>query len=132
MRIIEGVQRRATKIISELRSLSYEDRLKLLNLTSLEERRSRGDLIEQFKIVRGFDQVEWHYPLGRISHYYGTRSHEHVFEKQLVRNCNARINFFTNRVTNDWNKLSKEVVGQETVNGFKNKLDLFCKNIKKT
>ena len=38
---------------------SYENRLKTLNLTSLEERRKRGDLIQLFKITRGKDKVGW-------------------------------------------------------------------------
>ena len=43
---LEAVQRRMTKMIQGLRNLSYKDRLKRLNLHSLERRRVRGDLIE--------------------------------------------------------------------------------------
>ena len=129
---IEGVQRRATKIISVLRHLSYEDRLEKLSLTSLEDRRMRGDLIEQFKIVKNFDRVDWHFPLNQTSEHYGTRSHNQGFEKQLVRNCNQRFNFFTNRVANAWNNLPRDVVEQTTTNDFKNKLDSHIKNIRKT
>ncbi|CAF0888952.1 unnamed protein product [Brachionus calyciflorus] len=127
---IEGVKRRATKIISELRNLENDDRLVKLNLTSLEERRLRGDLIEQFKKVKNIDQVEWHHPLNKLSSHYGTRSHNYGFEKQLVRNCIPRTNFFTNRIANFWNILPREVVEQETINGFKNKLDNYFKTNK--
>ena len=39
---LERVQRRATKLISECRKFSYEDRVKFTGLTTLEDRRDRG------------------------------------------------------------------------------------------
>jgi hypothetical protein len=41
---IESIQRRATKMVFEIRSLSYEGRLNALGLTTLELRRKRMDL----------------------------------------------------------------------------------------
>ena len=35
----------------------YNDRLKELGLTTLETRHKRGDLIEAFKIIKGFEDV---------------------------------------------------------------------------
>mgnify|MGYP003422120574 FL=1 len=55
--LIEGVQRRATKMIPNLKNKAYEERLNNLNLTTLETRRLRGDLIEVFKICKGIHQV---------------------------------------------------------------------------
>ena len=46
---IERVQRRATKLLYEIREWSYERRLKFLNLPSLKYRRYRGDLIQTYK-----------------------------------------------------------------------------------
>ena len=56
---LELIQRRATKRAPGLRNLSYEQRLNKLNLTTLEERRVRGDLIQQYKIVKRFDIINW-------------------------------------------------------------------------
>ena len=43
--MLERVQERASKIPLELRDLSYEERLKVWGISSLRERRVRGDLI---------------------------------------------------------------------------------------
>ena len=55
--LIEGVQRRATRMVPELKHLSYEERLDKLKLTTLEERRARGDMIETYKIITGKEKV---------------------------------------------------------------------------
>jgi len=36
-----------------------EERCKHLNLTRLSDRRTRGDLIQKFKIENNFDEVKW-------------------------------------------------------------------------
>ena len=54
---LESVQRRATKIVPELRKLPYSDRLKSLNLPSIKYRQIRGDLIQAFKIIHNIDNV---------------------------------------------------------------------------
>ena len=56
--LIEKVQRRATKLVPNLKHKTYEERLLHLNLTTLETRRLRGDLIEVFKIFKGFENVD--------------------------------------------------------------------------
>ena len=42
-----------------IRIWSYEDRLAVLGLTSLHERRVRGDLIQMFKLTKGNNEVSW-------------------------------------------------------------------------
>ena len=54
--MLERIQRKVIKIIPRLRNKPYEKRLEL-NLYSLSKRRLRGDLIEVFKIVSGFDNI---------------------------------------------------------------------------
>ena len=54
---LERIQR-ATKIIPELRDLSYEERLKECGLTTLQTSRLRGDQIEVFKIFNGYENID--------------------------------------------------------------------------
>ena len=55
---LERIPRRATKIIQELRDLNYEERLKERGLTTPETRQLRGDKIEIFKILNGYENIE--------------------------------------------------------------------------
>ena len=59
VKCLEGVQRRATKLVQELKEKSYEDRLKCLGLTTLQLRWKRGDLIETYKLLMGKERVEF-------------------------------------------------------------------------
>ena len=48
-KLVEGVQRRASKIIQELKDLTYKQRLENIKLPSMCYRRLRGDLVKVFK-----------------------------------------------------------------------------------
>lgn len=126
--VLESIQRRATKLVPELSRLSYLDRLNALKLSDLETRRLRGDLIEMFKIVKGLDKVEWYVPImfkrnEQNAFRTAPRRHDLTIEKQLVKNCEQRFHFFSNRVTNAWNKLSDEIINSKCINEFKCKID---------
>ena len=57
--LLEKVQKRATQLMIKDRNLSHSERLKRLNITKLETRRLRGDLIQVFKFFfKGFDNIE--------------------------------------------------------------------------
>jgi hypothetical protein len=97
----------------------------MLKLTPLEERRKRGDCIQFFKLVNGIEEVRWRRPPTTIP---PERGHRLRYERELVRNCQQRHDFFTNRVANEWNKLPDWVVSfdpldKHPVNTFKNAYD---------
>ena len=48
---IEKVQKRATKLVINLKKIPYTNRLQRLKLPTLKYRRLRGDMIEVFKIT---------------------------------------------------------------------------------
>jgi len=50
--LVEEVQRQATKLIDSVKNLHYEERIKKLNVMTL-EKRHRSDLLETFKIING-------------------------------------------------------------------------------
>jgi len=50
MELLEKVQHRATRLVPMFKKLPYDERLRRLNLPTLERRRVRGDLIQFFKM----------------------------------------------------------------------------------
>ncbi|CAF0783566.1 unnamed protein product [Brachionus calyciflorus] len=108
--LIEKVQERATKMVKPLKHLSYEERLAKLGLSSLETRRIRGDLIQFFKIINGYENVKFKNGINFSISNYSNRRNKYKLTKENNKNCRARENFFTNRVVNNWNKLPNDVV----------------------
>ena len=132
---IEKVQRQFTKHIKGLKKLSYTDRLSTLKLPSLEFRRLRGDFIEVYKILHGIYDPLTTDSLLTLDLNLRTRSNTLKLKKKRT-NFQPYQLFFTNRVTSNWNRLSKDIVCAESLNIFKNKLDakfkdlMFTTNIK--
>ena len=123
IKCLEKVQKRATSLVSNIRRYSYEERLRILDLYSLEKRRERGDLIETFKILKGLEKVDkekW-FTLSDNVH---LRGHGLKLEKPRAR-LNIRKNFFSHRIVDAWNRLPPGIVEQETVQSFKIELDKF-------
>ena len=122
---LERIQRRATKMIPELRDLSYEERLKECGLTTLETRRLRGDQIEVFKILNGYENIDRNmfFSLKKDSR---TRGHEVKLVKYQCR-LDIRKHSFSQRTINEWNKLSTDCVTASSVNMFKNKVDTYLR-----
>ena len=90
-------------MIIVLRDDSYEDRLKECRLTTLETRILRGDQIEVFKILNGFENVDRNTSFFSIKKYSRTRGHEVALVKDQCR-LDVRKYSFSQRTINELNK----------------------------
>ena len=128
---LENVQKRATKLVPSLKNFSYEKRLEIIGLTTLQDRRTRGDSIQFFKLKNDFNTIDWYHPnaltnsINTNGPASGIRGHNQRFHRQPTRNCQAREHFYTNRAIPTWNALPKSVVESRSINGFKAGYDKF-------
>ena len=120
--IIENVQKQAVKMISGLQAHSYEERLKELNLWTLEKRREMFDMVQVYKILNNIGNLD--ISLTKISDTahtrINTRSRDDPLNLQKKRSAlDIRKYFFTERVVEKWNKLPMSVKNATTVKSFK-------------
>ena len=87
-------------LIPELRDLSYEERLTECGLTTLQTRRLRGDQIEVFKILNGYENIDRNmfFSLKKDSR---TRGHEVKLVKDQCRS-DIRKYSFSQRTVKDY------------------------------
>ena len=84
---VERVQRRATKLVKSIQHLQYPERLKQLNLPSLQFRRKRGDMIQVFKIINNIDRVNVHHFFQTVDNR-ATRGHPHkLYKHHAKKDC---------------------------------------------
>ena len=103
--------------------MSYHECLEKLHLLTLKYCRIKGDMIQKYKILHGLYDIDsscfFDYK------YSNTRSQQFSVK---TKSCSTtlRRNFFTIHVLNICNRLSANVAGTDTVNAFKNSLDIDC------
>ena len=118
---LEKVQRRATRLVEGMVDRPYSTRLRQLNLQSLKYRRKRADVLQAYRIFNKVDNLEKS-QFFKVSSETRTRSNGC---KLFKKHCNSKIraNTFSQRVTDNWNSLPKEVVSAPTINRFKSALE---------
>jgi len=130
MKLLERVQRRATRLLKGLANKSSEERLRELGLFSLENRRLKGDSIATtilHNYLKGgcseagvdfFSQVTGNGTKGN-----GLKWHQERFRLGI------RINFFTGRIVKHCNRLPRKVVEAPSLEAFKRLLDAEHRNM---
>ena len=119
LRLLERVQRKWTKRVNGLGELPYAERLKQLDLYSIQGRLLRADLIQTWKILNGecgADESEL-FVLDNSSR----RGHSRKLYLPRA-NLEVRRRFFSVRVIGDWNSLKEDTVSAPTINRFKSLL----------
>ena len=118
--LIERVQRRATKLVPELRDMPYSERLTRLGLTTLEERRVRGDMIQTYKFLTNKEDVDPGIFFQMAPQRPGGNSKK-IF-RQRTR-LQVRTHFFSQRTGPGWNSLNNNVVEARKTGTFKKNYD---------
>ena len=121
LKMLENVQRRWTKRIDGMGSLSYAERLRILNLYSIQGRLLRADLIMCWKVFHDQSCIS-PADLFQQPHQSRTRGHRYKIFLPTTR-TDIRKRFFTVRCIAAWNSLSSDTVCATTLSSFKHGLD---------
>jgi hypothetical protein len=104
-------------MIPTLRSKTYADRLLALNLFSLEQRRSGGDMINVWKILNGRENIDMNelftFDKNSVTRTNGFKLVTNMFAIEVARNS------FGYRVISEWNASPHSVVSCQTLDAFK-------------
>jgi len=124
--LLDHIQHRFTGMVPGLKSLPYDERLDPLGIWTLEERRNRADLLQVFKLYKGWSST----PFGHFfaaSTVTNTRGHTANINKPRCH-LDLRRSFFSYRAVDRWNDLPQSVIDSGTINTFKNGLNKLRKN----
>ena len=109
------MQRRIIKMIQGYKYLSYDERLIRCGLTTLEKRRSRGDLIKAYKIITEKESIQWE-RFFELAPSNVTRGHRYKLFKKMKGTLGQT--FFSARVVDLWNELDDSTVSVDSVTAF--------------
>ncbi|KAJ3652699.1 hypothetical protein Zmor_018641 [Zophobas morio] len=120
---LESIQRRATRFPFVINRPPYCERLRLMHLCPLSDRRKRGDLIIAYQALsNSLSPMRHLFPLNTSD---STRGHSLKLHK--LKFCTlARQKFLTNRVFESWNAVPKHIVLASSTVSFKSKYDTYC------
>ena len=127
-KLLEGVQRRATRIVEAFKHQPYSNRLQRIGILTLEYRRSVGDMVEVYKHLHFYDSTT--VPSKFVPRTRPSRNHEfelkRAFAKDGIRG--VRTNSFYYRSIKHWNELPRDVVSSPSIAVFKKRIDIAWQN----
>ena len=112
-------------MVAGLKNLTYVQRLERLNLTTLEEWRKRGDLIEMYRLLTEKENVDYRQFFQKEDNQHRLRGHSCKVFIPSVRTT-LRKSFFSHRVLD---RLPEMVVDADTVQTFKSRYDRYSKDM---
>ena len=118
--LLEKFQKQATKLVKGYKKLSYDQRLKSLGIYTLFCHCQCADLIEVFKILNGYYNIN---PSQFLCHPILPALEGIGWSYLSHTSVNIQLNFFTQRVIGSWNSLPGEVVTANNIGSLKFKLD---------
>ena len=130
--MLEQVQKRCVKMMSDVQGETYEEKLKDAGLQLLKDRRERGDMIETYKVMRGIEKVEISNWFERAEPQRRTRQNTEISSegevvKDMLKEQKSRLNekrwYFQSRVVEKWNDLPAYIQRAPSLNCFKSRYD---------
>ena len=137
IKAVEQVQRTFTrKLLQKLNTPfnNYDDRLKILNLESLQLRRLHFDLILVYKIIHGLIEINFNHFFELLTLSYNFRHHKFALSRQPAATGLTLNQSFKYRIVKVWNSLPAAVVESKNLFTFKcrlktTNLEAFCLKI---
>ena len=130
--VLEKVQKRAIGMVTNFKGRTYEEKLSEAGMITLEARRRRGDLLQAYRTINGVDDVDSSQWFQMVQPRVGASTENPGWSRNSSGGLNVergegrnafRRSFWSQRVTEPWNRLPNEVKKAETLNMCKNGID---------
>ena len=127
-KLLEGVQRRATRIVEACKHQPYSNRLQRIGIPTLEYRRSVGDMVEVYKHLHFYDSTT--VPSKFVPRTRPSRNHEFELKRAFAKDGlrGVQTNSFYYRSIKHWNELPRDVVSSPSIAVFKKRIDIAWQN----
>ena len=128
---IESLQRTFTSKLNGLEDFNYHERLRALDLYSLQRRRERFCIITVWKILNNLHPNQIHLEFYETRRF-GMKCRSKIYRTRIVHIRTLQYNSFAAKAPALFNCIPRSVKEKETLSSFKAALDKFLKTIPDT